>query len=256
MSSFTSTQPFFRNPPVNRPQERSFQNLSGVEQAIGVAVGAALIGFGITRRTAPAMVLSIGAGAAALTMGAAGYCPVHHMLGINNARKGTAEPVDFYEEGIRVETRYTIARPAEELFTFWRNFENLPKFMNHLKSVTCSGGNRSHWVASGPAGMEVQWDAEIINEEPNRLIAWRTVGEGDVDSTGTVRFLPAPGERGTEVHVNLNYIPPAGKMGAALAKMFGDDPKTMIEEDLRRFKQLIETGEVATIAGQSSGSCR
>jgi len=127
--------------------------------------------------------------------------------------------------------------------------------MNHLKAVTCQGPTRSHWVARGPAGVDVEWDAEIINEEPDRLISWRTVGEADVDSAGTVLFVPAVDGRGTRVHVNLDYIPPAGRVGQAIAKIFGDEPARLIRDDLRRFKQLMETGEAAAI-GQTSSTCR
>jgi uncharacterized membrane protein len=244
---------FHRNPPFNRQEKRSIQNISTAERIIGGVVGIGLIGLGLKQRSTPGMLAGVISGGAALAMAAAGYCPVHDALGINTARKGTADPADFYDDGIHVEVRYTIAKPAAELFAFWRNFENLPRFMNHLKSVTCAGPNRSHWVAKGPAGVEVEWDAEIINEEPDRLISWRTIGKADVDSAGTVRFLEGR-EGGTEVHVNMDYIPPVGRVGKALAKIFGDDPQRMIEEDMARFKQLMETGEAARI-GQSQGHC-
>jgi uncharacterized membrane protein len=244
------------HPALNRPQQRRrIANMGAIDRSIAGVLGAGLVGFGVTRRTLPSMIATIAGGGALLAMSATGYCPFYQALAIDNARKGTAEPSDYYDEGIHVVVSYMIAKPPEELFQFWRNFENLPKFMHHLKSVTCQGPTRSHWVARGPAGMDVEWDAEIINEELNRLISWRTVGEADVDSAGTVMFVPTADGRGTRVHVNLDYIPPAGRVGKAIAKIFGDDPAQLIRDDLRRFKQLMESGDAFAV-GQSTGMCR
>src|SRR5947207_4685377 len=189
-----------RHPPINRPVNRIVVNITPVERAIAAITGAGLLGFGFTRRTLPALIGGIAGGGALLAMAASGYCPFYDALRINTARSGTARPSDYYQEGIHVEVAQTIAKPPRELFQFWRNFENLPRFMNHLKSVICLAGNRSHWVAKGPGGIDVEWDAEIINEEEDRLISWRTVGEADVDSAGTVRFLPVQARRATEIH--------------------------------------------------------
>jgi uncharacterized membrane protein len=139
----------------------------------------------------------------------------------------------------------TINRSAEDLFKFWRNFENLPRFMTGLVSVRAEG-KRSHWVARGPLGTHAEWDAEIITEESNRLIGWRSLEGSEVATAGSVHFNPAPGGRGTEVRVEMKYEPPAGKVGALIAKLFGEDPARQIQEDLRRFKQLMETGEIPT----------
>jgi uncharacterized membrane protein len=251
----TSTSQYLHRT-LNRPQQRRrVANMGLIDRAAAGVLGAGLIGLGVTRRTLPAMIASIAGGGALLSMGASGYCPIYHALGIDNARKGTAEPSDYYDEGIHVVVSYSIAKSPEELFQFWRNFENLPRFMNHLKSVTCQNPTHSRWIARGPAGIDVEWDAEIINEEPNRLISWRTVGQADVDSAGTVLFVPTADDRGTRVHVNLDYIPPAGRVGKAIAKIFGDDPAQLIRDDLRRFKQLMETGEIPA-AAMSSTSCR
>lgn len=244
------------HPTLNRPQQRRrIANMGAIDRSIAGVLGAGLIGFGATRRTLPAMIGSIAGGGLLLAMGATGYCPFYHALSIDNAREGAAQPSDYYDDGIHVVVSYVIATEPRELFEFWRNFENLPKFMNHLKAVTCLGPTRSHWVARGPAGIDVEWDAEIINEEPDRLISWRTVGQADVDSAGTVLFVPAADGRGTRVHVNLDYIPPAGRVGQAIAKIFGDDPAQLIRADLRRFKQLMESGEAAAM-GQTSSTCR
>ena len=142
-----------------------------------------------------------------------------------------------------------INRSPEELYQFWRNFENLPRIMEYLQSVHVLDDKRSHWVTKGPAGTTVEWDAEIINDEPNALIAWRSVGNATVDNAGSVRFVPGPEGRGTEVRVVLDYIPPAGQLGAVVAKLFGRDPAAQVREDLRRFKQVMETGDVASAQG-------
>lgn len=156
-------------------------------------------------------------------------------------------------QGIQVRESVTINRPAEELYRYWRNFENLPEVMRHLERVTDQGGGRSHWVAKGPAGTKVEWDAELTQEVENALIGWRSVGDSSVPNEGTVRFKPAPGGRGTEIHVSLSYHPPLGALGANVAKLFGEEPSLQIAEDLRRYKQRLETGEIATTEGQPSG---
>jgi uncharacterized membrane protein len=154
---------------------------------------------------------------------------------------------------MRVSQSITINRSPEELYRFWRNFNNLSRFMAHLESVQVHDDKRSHWVAKAPAGMTVEWDAEIIEDHPNELIAWRSVAGADVDNTGSVRFERAPGGRGTVVRVRLQYNPPAGVVGATVAKLMGEDPAWQVKDGLRRFKQMMEVGEVITTEGQSAG---
>lgn len=138
----------------------------------------------------------------------------------------------------------TINRPPEEVYRFWRNFENLPKMMSHLKSVEVTDPKRSHWVAKAPAGKQLEWDAEIIEDKPNQLIAWRSLKGSDVDNRGHVYFREAPGGRGTEIHAQIEYNPPGGAFGAAIASLFGEEPGRQMKGDLYRFKQMMETGEV------------
>jgi len=154
---------------------------------------------------------------------------------------------------IRVQKTVTINRSPEELYRFWRDFQNLPRFMNHLGSVQVIGDKRSHWVARGPAGMRVEWDAEVIEDRSNEVIKWRSLEGSDVDNVGSVRFERAPGGRGTVVRVEIEYSPPAGVIGAGLAKLFGEDPEWQLKDDLRRFKQVMEAGEVVTTEGQPAG---
>jgi uncharacterized membrane protein len=151
-------------------------------------------------------------------------------------------PLGRAPEGVQVRKTITVNRPVEEVYRFFRHFENLPKFMMHLESVS-SSGRTSHWKARGPAHVGVEWDAEIVQDIPGELIAWRST-TGSVANQGAVRFRVAPGNRGTEVHVHLRYDPPLGEAGATLAKLFGQEPGQQIAGDLRRFKQLMETGSV------------
>lgn len=146
--------------------------------------------------------------------------------------------------GIDVTQTITVRRPRQEVYGFWHNFENLPRFMAHLESVQVLDNNRSRWKAKAPAGMTVEWEAELVEDRPNELIAWRSLPDAEVPNSGRVRFQDAPGNRGTEVHVELRYQPPGGKIGALIAKLFGEEPKQQVKGDLRRFKQVMETGEI------------
>jgi uncharacterized membrane protein len=203
------------------------------------ALGGTLVYFGIRRRTIPGLIAA-GLGAALLRRAYTGYCPTYAALGVDTAHRRRAEPHEFFEHGVHVEQAVTISKSPEELFTFWHRFENLPRFMRHLEAVRGIDEKRSHWVARGPAGKSVEWDAEIINEEPNLLIAWRSLEGADVDNAGSVRFVPRPRGRGTEVRVVIEYIPPAGMLGKVVAQLFGEEPSQQVKEDLRRFKQLME----------------
>lgn len=157
---------------------------------------------------------------------------------------------------IRVEKSVIIDRPAAQLYSYWRDLTNLPSFMGHLKSVTNKNeaGTVSHWVANAPLDLSIEWDAEIIAEESNSLIAWNSLANADIDNCGFVRFQPATDNRGTQVKVVLEYQPPGGAITSALAKLFGESPQQQIGDELNRFKQLMETGEIATTAGQPQGS--
>jgi uncharacterized membrane protein len=152
---------------------------------------------------------------------------------------------------LRVRRSVTVNRPVEEIYGFWRRLENLPRVMRHLEAVQSTGDGRSHWVAKGPAGRRVEWDAEIVEDQPNARIAWRSVEGAQVSNAGVVQFRPGPGARGTRVTVELEYAPPGGALGALVAKLFGEAPEQQLYEDLRRFKQVMETGEVVSNEGPS-----
>lgn len=214
-------------------------NVGNPERWLSVIAGSALAAYGLKRRSIPGLVLSA-IGGALVWRGATGHCPVYETLGVSTAGQEQGDQVSIpYGRGIRVEKTVVINAPPERLYDFWRNFENLPRFMDHLESVNVLDRTRSRWVAKGPANIDAEWEAEIINEIPNELIGWRSVDGSRVDNAGSVHFNRARG--GTKVKVVLRYDPPAGKLGAAFAKMFGEDPAVQVEEDLERLKQLIES---------------
>lgn len=162
------------------------------------------------------------------------------------------ELTDSAAEGgaLRVKAAVTISRSPEDLYRYWRQLETLPRFMKHLESVQVLDDRRSHWVAKGPAGTTLEWDADITEDRPNEVIAWRSIQGSDVNHAGSVRFAPAPGDRGTFVMVEMQYRPPGGMLGAAVATLFGEEPNQSVQMDLRRFKQVMETGEIITTEGQ------
>ena len=148
------------------------------------------------------------------------------------------------DRGMVVKKAITVRRPLTEVYRAWRDFSNLPRFMENLESVQITGDNRSHWKAKAPAGAKAEWDAKITEDRPNERIAWCSLPGSALNNAGTVRFVQAPGGRGTEVHVEMRFDSLAGKLGATAAKIVGKDPGKQVADDLRRFKQVLETGEI------------
>jgi uncharacterized membrane protein len=225
------------------------KNVGTAERAASVLGGGWLAWKGLRRGGLTGVAAAV-AGVALLRRGASGHCALKEKMGLGRA--GSAEPHDYFDHGVHVEESVTIQAPRAQVYAFWRDFQNLARFMQNVKSVEVLDERRSHWVVQGPAG-EVEWDAEIINEEPDRLISWKSLPGAEVNNTGTVQFREAPGGRGTEVRVVLEYLPPAGKVGLAIAKVLGKTPGSEVREDLRRLRQLIETGEVPSTDGQPRG---
>jgi uncharacterized membrane protein len=229
-------------------------NVGGTERWASAIGGGAMALAGLRARSLGGLALSA-LGGALVHRGVTGHCNAYSALGVNTADQEGASPEQYFNRGIHVEQAMTVNRTPWDLYQFWRNFDNLPRFMKHVKSVKVLDEKRSHWVVDGPAGKSVEWDAEIINDEPNALIAWRSLAGATVDNAGSVRFVPGPEGRGTEVRVVIDYIPPAGVVGKWVATLFGKNPASDIREDLRRFKRVMETGEVPTTEGQSHGTC-
>ncbi len=146
-----------------------------------------------------------------------------------------------YGRGTRIEKAFTIERPARDLYEYWRDLSRLPSIMSHLESVEVVDATRSRWTAKGPAGVRAEWTAEIIDDTPGERIAWRST-DGSLSNAGSVRFTEAPGDRGTELRLEMEWTPPAGPLGKSFASLFGGDPALMVESDLRRFKATMEAG--------------
>jgi uncharacterized membrane protein len=180
--------------------------------------------------------------------------PLSHTAHDDAPLSAAKNPSPMAEEGelaprhgdVLVGRSVTINRPREELYSFWRDFHNLPQFMHNVHGVTIQDQTHSHWVIEAPAGKTVEWDSQITRDDPGRLIAWQSLEGASVRNSGQVEFLDSPDNRGTVVRVTLTYDPPAGTVGKLIAKLFQREPKVQARQDLRRFKQLMETGEVAT----------
>ena len=216
-------------------RDRGQQRRNGWSHAVprwsAIVGGSALAVYGLTRRSKT--------GAAVAAAGG--------LLAFGGTRI-SAEPQD-----IHAEASFTVNVSPEEAYRFWLNLENLPRFMSHLESVRDLGNGRSEWVARGPLAMPIKWTAQITDRRDNQWIVWRSDPESMLPNSGSVQFRRAPGNRGTEVSAAIQYLPPAGPVGKAVAALFGKDPEHAVREDLRHFKQLLEAGEIATTVGQSHG---
>jgi uncharacterized membrane protein len=232
-------------------------NIGSNERWLTAIAGGTLATYGLIRRSPASLMLSA-LGVYMIARGASGYCPAYAASGVNKAiTDGNENAQDAIRKklgtvGIKVSHAVSILKPASELYAYWRDFTNLPRIMDHLNSVTVDG-SKSHWTAKAPLGHSVEWDAEIINDIPNEVIAWRSLPGADVDNAGAVTFKAGPEGRGTVVRVEISYAPPAGKPGATVAHLLGEDPKRQLDDDLRHFKNMMETGERPTTEGQSSG---
>jgi uncharacterized membrane protein len=233
-------------------------NVGYIERWPSAVGGGALVALGIRRgqyRSPLGIGLLLVAGHL-LYRGITGHDRIFRVLGVSTAGKELHMPVpraDGRHVRQKVEQRVTIVRPAKDLYAFWRNFENLPRFMQHLEAVYVTDDQRSHWIARAPAGRSLVWDAEVIHERPNESIAWRSLPGADVSNSGRVRFREAPEGQSTEVEVVFEYEPPARVFGVGVARLFGEEPDQQIASDLRRFKAIMETGEVAMTPEQSAG---
>jgi uncharacterized membrane protein len=223
-------------------------NVSEAERWLSLVGGGSLVAYGLARRNTAGFGLAA-LGGSLLWRGMTGHCPMYETLGVNTAERGYAKGTGSragvpYELGIRVDHEIHVNKSIDDVYAFWRELSNLSRFMDHLECVKVINDRLSHWTAKGPVGMNVEWDAEIINDIPNTLIGWRSLEGSDVDNGGSVRFEPRDG--GTVVKISMQYNPPAGQLGELIASMFGNNPRKTIAEDLDRFKELMETGNVTT----------
>jgi uncharacterized membrane protein len=232
--------------------QRHDLNVGRRERWLSAGAGTALVLFGLRRRGLERAVLEL-AGMVLAYRGISGHCPLYRAVGADTSGRDRPDMASLTrEQGIKLERSVTVARPAAELYRFWRAFENLPRVIPSLRSVTPAGAERSRWVTR-TAGRTIEWEAEVVADREGELIAWRSIGGGDLDHGGSVAFKSLPGDRGTTVKVTMNYRPPAGKPGALIGRLLGASPDVEFREGLRRFKQLMEAGEVATTAGQPVG---
>ncbi len=230
-----------------RAESASQQNLGDVQRVVSIGLGSGLVALGLSQRSLAGTGLTA-LGAALVHRGLSGYCAAFHVIGINTHENGSGTG----RLGRRkVETRHAtkirrtieINRPPADLYRFWRALDNLPRIMSHVESVHVVNERLSHWVIKTvPGGPSVEWDAEIINDMNNERIGWRSLKGADVDNAGSVEFEPTGDGKRTTMTVTLQYAPPAGRLGTTIAKLLGEDPERLIEEDLQRFKETMESG--------------
>ncbi|MCW5983304.1 MAG: SRPBCC family protein [Bryobacteraceae bacterium] len=225
--------------------EKQRDRIGGADRWASLVGGGALVAYGLTRNSRMGKAMAL-VGGSFIYRGVTGEGRLYEAL------KNRAKSLP-YGKGIKIRRAVTVNKPAGELYEFWRNFGNLPRFMRHLEAVTPLSEGRSRWRVKGPAGRIVEWDAEIIADTPGEMIGWRSLPDAEVDNAGSVRFERAPGGRGTIVRVQLQYNPPGGRAGAFFAKLLGKNPDHQLHGDLMRFKQVMEAGEIPTTEGQPTG---
>jgi uncharacterized membrane protein len=225
----------------NRVKPSRIVNVSLPGRIASALGGGAVAVYGLTRGTLKGLGLSL-VGGALVYRGVTGHCSVLDWLGIRTASHPEGPVASVAAgRGVKVDEMIIVRRTPQELFRFWRNFENLPRFLRHLDKVTVLDDKRSHWVAKAPLGLHVAWDAVIHTERDNAMISWRSLPGGDVDTAGSVHFVPIDGGRHTLLRVVLKYFPWGGELGAALARALGEAPEQQILDDLRNFKRIMES---------------
>jgi uncharacterized membrane protein len=219
------------------------KNVAPVERVISVLAGAALLGYGLGRGRLTGLALAL-AGGGLLHRGVTGHCRTYAALGWTEVKGGS---------GVAFELSTTILRPRDEVYRAWRDFESHPRFIPRLLAVRGLEDGRTRWVYQGPGGSTVEWTSRLVEERPGERLAWLTLPGSRLPQSGTVSFEEAPGQRGTVVHLSLRYLAPGGWLGLRVSRLLGLEPKQQLSEGLRRFKQLVEAGEVATVETQPSG---
>jgi uncharacterized membrane protein len=221
-------------------------NVGPIERGVSALVGGSLVGLAIYKRSFPTGLIAALVGVPLVARGALGHCTLYQALGINTAARPGARTRPDVLHGINVVKSIVVDRSVDECYSFWLDFEKFPHFMEHLDSVTITGENTSHWIACAPFGQTIEWDAEIVKTEKNHLIEWRSLEGSEVFHAGSVRFEPVDDGQKCRVTVTLRWEPPAGIAGYAIAKIFGEEPSQQVEDDLCRFKEVLEGGQVSS----------
>jgi uncharacterized membrane protein len=227
------------------------RNVGDVERWMSVLGGSALAFYGIDRGGAKGGLLAL-AGAELVRRGVTGHCMLYEVAGVTTAdggaltlpRSDDRAPAAALQasRAVKVEHTVVVERPRAELYAFWRDLRNLPRFMELVESVEYTGPRQARWRARGPGGTTIEWTAELINDVQDTIIAWKSVGSPDIANAGSVNFRDTPDGRGTEVRLVFEWKPPAGRVGSTVARLLGQDPDARAREDLRRFKVLMENG--------------
>ncbi len=232
----------------NQPNQTTMINVTQNERTISLIGGTILTVFGavvgIARRNPAGILVSL-LGGGLIYQGTTGYSPLYRLLGTNRAVRTNTQSVSVPQgQGEHVSAVVVINRPVDELYSIWRNFQNLPQIMSHLEKVEVQDNQHSRWTVKSPVGTNVSWDAEIINDVENEVIGWRSLANAQVGNAGSVRFREAPYRKGsTEVRVTLEYVAPVQKLGVAVAKWLGQNPEQQLQDDLERFKMYLENDE-------------
>jgi len=245
-----TAQPFAESKELDGLRAALDINVPKAERTGSMVAGAGLILYGLSRRSLGGVFIAA-LGGALLNRGVTGHCAMYEKLGVNSRQLNSESGVRG-NKGVKVVRTVTVARPPQEVYRYWRKLENLARFMEHVESVRELDSRRSEWMVKGPLGHNVEWTAQIISDREGEMISWESLPGAEVQNAGSVWFEPVASGSSTEVKVSLQYQPPAGIVGAAVAKFFGEAPEQQLEEDLGRFKRLIESGQVAATAAAAT----
>lgn len=221
-------------------------NVDDTERVGSVALGGLLMLLGLHNRSVGGVATAV-AGGALLYRGMTGQCRVYRALGVNTADRGTRAPAGAPAAATDVARSITIDKPADELHRIWREPATLPQVMRHFAEVTVKDEHHAHWKVRGPGGRSLEWDSQVVEDRPGELLRWESAEGADVRNEGTLRFRPAAGDRGTEVALRIRFAPPGGALGGAAMRLFAFVPSALAGKALRRFKSLVETGEMPTL---------
>lgn len=221
-------------------------NVDGTERMASTALGGVLLLLGLRNRSIGGLVTAL-AGGTLVYRGLSGRCSVYQALGVNTADTGARSTAGAPAAATDVERSITVDRPAGELHRIWREPGTLPQVMRHFAEVTVKDEHHAHWTVRGPGGRSLEWDTQVVEDRPGELLRWESVEGADLRNEGTLRFRPAAGDRGTEVALRVRFAPPGGALGGAAMRLFGFVPSTIAGKALRRFKSLVETGEMPTL---------